>query len=670
MSVTQEHLEQLKAEINEHNYRYYVLDEPQVPDSEYDRLMQKLLAIEAANPSWVSADSPSQRVGGEALSAFSQVTHSKPMLSLDNVFGDEEFSNFDKRLRERLGRSEAIDYSCEPKYDGIAVSLLYENGLLVQAATRGDGVVGENITQNVKTIKSIPLKLRTESVPRLIEVRGEIYMTKSGFEQLNKQAREQGSKGFVNPRNAAAGSLRQLDPKITAQRPLQMCAYGLGSVEGKELPQTHSGILQYLAECGFNISSQVRTLTGSEACIEAYRELAAKRASLPYDIDGVVFKVDAIDLQEQLGFVAKAPRWAIAYKFPAQEEMTLLNDVEFQVGRTGTITPVARLEPVFVGGVTVSNATLHNRDEIERLGVRIGDTVIVRRAGDVIPKVVSVVLSKRPANASVIKFPAQCPVCASEVVQDAGEAALRCSGGLICLAQQKEAIKHFASRQAMDIDGLGDKLVGTLVDQALVKRLDDLYRLQVEPLAQLERMGDKSADNLVKSIAKSKQTTLPKFLFALGIREVGQATATALARHFVSLQALMSADMQALQEVDDVGPVVAQRVVDFFGEAHNREVIAQLLECGVSWDESEPQRSDNLPLKGSTIVLTGNLESMSRAEAKQRLEQLGAKVAGSVSSKTTLVIAGPGAGSKLAKAQDLGIEVADEEALSAMLERV
>lgn len=661
MKSNKDYLDQLKASINEHNYRYYVLDAPDVPDVEYDRLMQELKALEEAHPDWVTEDSPTQRVGGEALLAFSQVTHAKPMLSLDNVFEEDAFYNFDKRIKDRLKDDTQIEYSCEPKYDGIAVSLLYENGLLVRAATRGDGTVGENITQNVRTIRSVPLRLRGANVPASIEIRGEIYISKSGFEKLNARARDEGTKGFANPRNAAAGSLRQLDSKITANRPLEMCAYGVGAVDESLLPATHTEILFQLKDWGFNISSQVQAVQGVEGCLTAYRQLTEARNSLPYDIDGVVFKVNRLDLQAKLGFVAKAPRWAIAYKFPAQEELTLLRDVEFQVGRTGTVTPVARLEPVFVGGVTVSNATLHNRDEIDRLEVKVGDTVVIRRAGDVIPKVVSVVKSRRPSDAKDVAFPELCPICGSKLVQIEGEAAVRCSGGLYCSAQQKEAIKHFASRQAMDIDGLGDKLVEAFVDQKLVQKLDDLYSLKLEDIAGLERMGQKSASNLLSALEKSKTTTLPKFIFALGIREVGQATARALAKHFITLPKLMAASEEELQAVDDVGPVVASRVREFFAQEHNREVIQALMDIGIHWPEEQGEAPGELPLAGKTIVLTGNLSVMKRDEAKELLQRLGAKVSGSVSSKTSLVIAGPGAGSKLAKAQDLGVDVLNED---------
>lgn len=662
-------VQQLRAELLRHSHRYYVLDDPEIPDAEYDRLMRELQTLEARFPEWITPDSPSQRVGGAVLDEFREVAHLRPMLSLDNVFDATEFAAFDKRVRDRLGVAGPIEYAGEPKYDGIAVSLIYRAGLLERAATRGDGNLGEDITLNVRTIKSVPLRLLGESHPALLEVRGEIYMPKAGFEALNQRAREQGTKGFVNPRNAAAGSLRQLDPKLTAARPLMLCAYGLGVVEAGALPGTHTAILQQLRDWGFTTSRDLGALAGVEACLDFYRMLMEKRASLPYDIDGVVFKVNSLQLQESLGFIAKAPRWAVAFKFPAQEEMTLLKAVEFQVGRTGTITPVARLEPVFVGGVTVSNATLHNRDEVERLGVKIGDTVIIRRAGDVIPQVVAVVESKRPADAAEIVFPAACPVCGSPVVRAEGEAAVRCSGGLVCSAQRKEAIKHYASRQAMDIEGLGDKLVEALVEKGMVHNLADIYGLKLEAVAALERMGNKSAQNLLDAIERSKSTTLPKFLYALGIRDVGQATAAVLANHFGSLEALMAADLERLQQVPDVGPVVAGRVASFFADDRNRAVIAQLRERGVHWPDIEVAPVETLPLSGKTYVLTGNLEAMSRDQAKERLERLGAKVAGSVSSKTDCVVAGPGAGSKLSKAESLGIAVIDEAGFLALLEQ-
>lgn len=655
--------EQLKDELNQHNHRYYVLDEPTIPDSEYDRSMRRLQEIEQQFPELLSDDSPSQRVGGAPLPSFSQVSHDVPMLSLDNAFNEDELEAFDRRIRDRLNfkAHEQLDYACEPKLDGVAVSLMYRDGLLVRGATRGDGKVGEDITANVRTIKSIPLKLSGEGIPQLLEVRGEIYLPRAGFAKINAAAIASGDKVFVNPRNAAAGSLRQLDSKITASRPLEMCAYSVGQFQGGATPDTHLNMLNALAGWGFKINTYVKAVRGVAACEDYYEGMQKRRDSLPYDIDGIVYKVNDLALQQRLGFVAKAPRWAIARKFPAQEEMTSLLDVEFQVGRTGAITPVARLAPVFVGGVTVSNATLHNGDEIARLGICIGDTVIIRRAGDVIPQVVAVVLDKRPADAQPIVFPENCPVCQSPVRRVEGEAVARCSGGLFCGAQSKEAIKHFASRKAMDIDGLGDKLVELLVDRGLIYSPADLYELSVDKIADLERMGEKSAQNLIDSIAASKQTTLAKFLFALGIREVGEATGQTLARNFGSLEAIIHADQEALLEVDDIGPVVAYYIRDFFRNPDNLAIINALRESGVSWDDIDISAQDSQPLKGQTWVLTGGMEIISRAEAKDRLQDLGAKVAGSVSAKTTQVVAGPGAGSKLTKAQSLDIPVIDEE---------
>ena len=666
--------EQLRAEIHDHNYRYYALDEPQVPDAEYDRLMLRLREIESEYPQLITPDSPTQRVGAAPLSAFATVQHEMPMLSLDNAFSDEELINFNRRIQERLKHTDHIEFACEVKLDGIAVSLLYRDGILVRGATRGDGARGEDITQNVRTIDSIPLRLRGTGFPAVLEVRGEIYMPKSGFEKMNDQAREKGDKLFVNPRNAAAGSLRQLDPRITASRPLEMCAYSVGLVDGVPAehpwPTRHSDILYALRDWGFLINREMVVAKDIDECIAYYRKIQDKRMSLTYDIDGIVFKVNQRELQEKLGFISRAPRWAIAYKFPAQEEMTQLLDVEFQVGRTGAVTPVARLQPVFVGGVTVSNATLHNRDEIQRLGLKIGDTVIVRRAGDVIPQIVGIVDTKRPENARDAVFPDHCPVCGSPVETVPGEAVARCDGGLICPAQRKEAIKHFASRKAMDVEGLGDKLVEQLVDQGYIKAVADLYQLTREQLAGLERMGEKSADNLLNALEKSKQTTLEKFIYALGIREVGEATARNLALHFGNYAALSNATEDALQEVADVGPVVAHFVAEFFQQEHNREAVTALKAAGVTWeDRDQPVNTADLPLKGLTYVLTGTLEAMSRDDAKAHLLALGAKVAGSVSAKTDYVVAGPGAGSKLQKAEELNIPVLDEAGLLALLQQ-
>lgn len=662
-------IQSLREQLDNWNYQYYVLDQPTVPDAEYDRCMARLLELEAQHPEWFSADSPSQRVGGQPLKQFTQVAHDVPMLSLENAFSAEDMQSFNRRLQERLHLDDnsPLEFACEPKLDGIAVSLLYVNGVLQRGATRGDGTTGEDITHNVRTVRSIPLRLRGEGYPDVLEVRGEIYMPREGFEQLNQRARERGEKLFVNPRNAAAGSLRQLDARITAGRPLEMSCYGVGRVEGGDLPLQHSRVLESLRSWGLKVNRESAVVVGIDACNDYYESLARRRDMLPYDIDGIVFKVNDLALQQRLGFVSRAPRWAIARKFPAQEELTTLLDVEFQVGRTGAITPVARLEPVFVGGVTVSNATLHNSDEIERLGVRIGDTVIVRRAGDVIPQIVSVVLDRRPAGARTVTFPRRCPVCQSAIEREEGEAVWRCMGGLGCAAQQKAAIKHFASRRAMDIEGLGERLIEQLVDKGLVDSVAGLYSLTREQLLNLERMGEKSAENLLAALRQSKRTTLPRFIFALGIREVGEATALNLALHFGGWAELEAATEEQLLEVEDVGPVVADHLRQFFASDSSMKVVRQLLQAGVSWPEVERGSGSNAPLSGQVWVVTGKLESLSREEAKARLQALGAKVAGSVSAKTTCVVAGPGAGSKLSKAGELGINVIDEAALLALL---
>ena len=649
--------EALKAEIHRHNIAYYTQDTTSIPDAEYDRLMQSLLAFEADNPQWVTSDSPSQRVGAKPLEAFESVTHLKPMLSLGNAFNAEDMLDFDQRIRERLKNQADLAYVCEPKFDGLAVSLLYRDGLFVRAATRGDGLTGEDISQNVRTIKNVPLKL-LGNFPSVLEVRGEIYLPRAGFEKLNQIARDAGQKTFVNPRNAAAGSLRQLDSQITAQRPLVFNAYSVGLVEG-EMPSSHYKTLIMLREQGFVVSDLAERVDSIEGCLSYYEKMAEKRDNLPFDIDGLVFKVDDFELQRRLGFVAKAPRFAIAQKFPAQEEMTTLLAVEFQVGRTGAITPVARLEPVFVGGVTVSNATLHNSDEIKRLDVKIGDTVIIRRAGDVIPQIAAVISERRPESAQAICFPEHCPVCGAETEQIEGEAVIRCCGGLTCSAQNKEAIKHFASRKAMDIDGLGDKLVEQLVDEGLVSNVADLYRLELGRVAALERMAEKSAQNLLNALEASKQTTLPRFLYALGIREVGQTTALTLAQHLLTLEDISDASEEALQDIPDIGPVVAHHLATFFAQSQNQSLLQELRDLGISWPALTV--AEEQPLAGKTVVLTGSLEQLSRSEAKERLQALGAKVSGSVSSKTYRVVAGAKAGSKLTKAQDLGIEVYDED---------
>ncbi|MEH6591512.1 MAG: NAD-dependent DNA ligase LigA [Halioglobus sp.] len=664
----EQEVDSLRQTLEQYNYQYYVLDDPTVPDAEYDRAFHRLRALELEFPELLRADSPTQRVGSKPLSSFRQVAHEVPMLSLDNAFNEQDLLDFNRRLQDRLGGEvSGIRYACEPKLDGIAVSVLYEEGVLVRGATRGDGSTGENITQNVRTIKSIPLRLRGRGYPRILEVRGEIYMPKAGFAKLNEEARARDEKVFVNPRNAAAGSLRQLDPKVTAARPLEMCCYSVGRVEQGELPDSHSAILEKLNSWGLRTNIDSATVDGIESCEQYYQTLAERRDALAYDIDGIVFKVDSLELQHKLGFVSRAPRWAIARKFPAQEEMTELLDIEFQVGRTGAITPVARLAPVFVGGVTVSNATLHNRDEIERLDVRVGDTVIVRRAGDVIPKVVSVVTAQRPHSSQPVQFPEQCPVCGSVLEREEEEAVIRCTGGLVCAAQQKAAIRHFVSRRAMDVDGLGDKLVDQLVEENLVSNVAGLYHLGRTQLLELERMGEKSADNLLSALETSKQTTLPRFIFALGIREVGEATALSLARHFGSWEAMVAAREEALLEVPDVGPVVADHLVQFFDSAASMDMVQALRTAGVNWPDIEKVSVEELPLSGQTWVVTGKLETLGRNEAKVILQDLGATVAGSVSARTSVVVAGPGAGSKLKKAAELEITVMDEPTFLAAL---
>ena len=658
--------EKLREQIRYHNYRYYVLDDPEIPDAEYDRMLRELQVLESKHPELVVDDSPTQRVGSEPLSAFGEVSHEVPMLSLDNAFDDDELGEFDRRVRERLG-IDNVEYTAEPKLDGLAVSLLFEDGILKRGATRGDGSTGEDITQNVRTIKSIPLRLMGSGYPGRLEVRGEVFISHAGFRKLNQQAQAQDHKLFANPRNAAAGSLRQLDPKITARRPLEMYCYGIGLAQGGTLPERHSGILQQLRKWGLRVYPGIDRVSGLEGCVSYYRKLEQQRDALPFDIDGVVFKVDRLDYQQQMGFVARAPRWAIARKFPAQEELTRVLDIDVQVGRTGAITPVARLEPVFVGGVTVTNATLHNEDEVRRKDVQVGDTVIIRRAGDVIPEVVSVIRDRRPNDAKPFVMPALCPVCGSDIEKIEGEAVARCTGGLYCEAQRKEAIKHFASRRAMDIEGLGDKLVEQLVDQKLIDDVAGLYSLEVGAVAGLERMGEKSAQNLIAAVDKSRQTTLDRFLYALGIREVGDATARSLAQAFGRLEALMQATEEQLEAVRDIGPVVAKHIVHFFQQAHNRDVISKLIDAGVKWPAIEV--SHHQPLAGNTYVLTGTLTAMTRDEAKQKLQALGAKVSGSVSKKTTAVIAGEKAGSKLGKAQSLGVEVLSEKDLLELLDQ-
>jgi len=737
-----ERVMQLHAEINRHNYQYYILDDPLISDAEYDRLLRELQELEEKFPLFVTPNSPSQRVGAKPLDTFGEVHHKVAMLSLDNAFSDEEVAEFDRRIRDRLKTSEALIYAAEPKLDGLAINLRYEGGVLVQAATRGDGSRGEDVTLNVRTIPSIPLTLLGHGWPAIMEVRGEIYMPRSGFLALNERARKRGQKVFANPRNAAAGSLRQLDPRITANRPLAMYCYGFGEIDGNALYDTHSKSIHKLTDWGLRVSPELQTVKGAAGCAAYYQQIAQRRDSFDYDIDGVVFKVDDYNLQNQLGFVARAPRWAIAQKFPAEEAITQVKAVEFQVGRTGAITPVARLEPVFVGGVTVSNATLHNMDEVVRKDVRVGDAVYVRRAGDVIPEVVRVIKEKRQKNAEKVLLPACCPVCNSEVIKPEGEAVARCSGGLYCAAQRSESIKHFASRRMMDIEGLGNKLIDQLVENKLVDNLADLYRLTQQQLAAMDRMGDKSAENLLKALDKSKQTTLARFLFALGIREVGEATAASLANHFKTLDALKQAHLNdfitvkgikgigevtakaicnyidthpnlvvegdfsdwlaglkirglnldvakrlaerfgSLEQlsaataeqlsyerrslVDGVGPIIAEHIVAFFHQPHNLEVIDNLLAVGIRWNEIKDKALDQQPLSGLTFVLTGSL-SRPRGEIKDQLQKLGAKVAGSVSKKTSYVVAGDAAGSKLDKAKNLNIEILTEEELAALI---
>ncbi len=669
LTAIRQRIEALRGEITLHSYYYYVLDDPRIPDATYDRLFRELVALEGAYPALITADSPTQRVGAQPLEGFAEVRHALPMLSLGNAFADEEVVEFDQRVRERLDL-DRVEYAAEPKLDGLAISLRYEDSRLVRAATRGDGTRGEDVTLNVRTIPSVPLRLIGEGRPRVLEVRGEIYMPKAEFERLNAQAREHDEKTFANPRNAAAGSLRQLDPKVTATRPLALFCHGLGVVDGDGMPVRHSEILKRLQGWGLRVCPDVCVVQGVDGCLGFYRRMAKKRETLPYEIDGVVYKVDRLDHQRDLGFVARAPRWAIAHKFPAEEEMTRVVGIDVQVGRTGALTPVARLEPVFVGGVTVTNATLHNEDEVRHKDVCVGDTVIVRRAGDVIPEVVRVVKEKRPSDAEAFLMPTHCPVCGSEVVRAEGEAVSRCSGGLYCPAQRKQALTHFASRRALDIEGLGDKLVDQLVDRGLVENPADLYRLEPEQLAALERLGAKSAANLIEALERSKTTTLARFLYALGIREVGEATAQNLAHHFGRLEAVMEADEEQLQQAPDIGPVVAAHLYSFFRQEHNRDVIGKLRShpAGIHWPDIEVEETSEKPLEDKTFVLTGTLETLSRDETKRRLQALGAKVSGSVSKKTDYVVAGANPGSKLATAETLGIKILDEDALLALLE--
>jgi DNA ligase (NAD+) len=667
-SITDE-ITRLRQELDEHNYRYYALDAPSITDQAYDRLFRRLQQLEEENPQLASADSPTQRVGSEPASHFDSVTHEVAMLSLDNAFDEAELLAFDRRLRDRLEQETVLAYCAEPKLDGLAVSLLYEGGELLRAATRGDGRHGEDITANVRTIKSVPLSLVGESLPRRIEVRGEVYMDIAGFDALNRGQRETGGKVFANPRNAAAGSLRLLDSRITAGRPLRFCSYGAGLIEGGELPASQYRQMLYLRDLGFPISRQMERLDSIEQCLDYYRRILAAREQLGFDIDGVVFKLDDVNWQREAGFVSRAPRWAIAYKFPAQEVMTRLLEVDFQVGRTGALTPVARLEPVAVGGVMVSNATLHNMDEIERKDIRIGDTVIVRRAGDVIPEVVAPVVQQRKGRLAKPKMPASCPVCGSEVMQQSGQSAYRCVGGLFCAAQRKEAIKHYASRKAMDIEGLGDKLVEQLVEKELIDSIADLYELSLEQLAGLDRMAEKSARNLLEALTKTRSTTLARFIYALGIREVGEATAEALAAYFGEIAALMDADVETLQQVEDVGPVVAENLRHFFDQPKNREIVDKLVERGVNWPKSDAGRQQQAQtLSGNTYVISGTLEGMSRDQAAALLKARGARVSGSVSARTSALISGENPGSKLAKAEELGVDIIDQAGFNRLLE--
>jgi DNA ligase (NAD+) len=659
---------ELRETLERYNYRYHALDDPEVPDAEYDKLMLELRTLENQHPELLTADSPTQRVGAAPVAAFGVVKHRLPMLSLDNAFSEEDVRDFDRRVRERLGQEAPVHYSAEPKLDGLAISARYENGMFVQGATRGDGETGEDITHNLRTIKALPMRLRGERPPPVLEVRGEVFMPLAGFERFNAEAIARGEKSFVNPRNAAAGSLRQLDPKMTAARPLDLFIYGLGIVEGGELPAKHSAILQALRHWGFKICPQSRVVEGADGCLDYYREMAALRPKLPYQIDGVVYKVDDLDLQKQLGFISRAPRWAVAHKFPAEEALTTVRGIEFQVGRTGALTPVARLEPAFVGGVTVSNATLHNIDEMTRKDVRVGDTVVIRRAGDVIPEVARVLLERRVAGAEPVALPSHCPVCGSPVAREADQAVARCTGGRTCAAQRKEEIKHFASRRALDIQGLGDKLVEQLVDRDWVRTPADLLALRAEQLSELERMGEKSAQKLQAAIMAAKHTSLPRFLYALGIRDVGEATALALAQYFRDIAALRRAGEDEIQRVPDVGPVVAKNVAAYFQDSENSGIVDRLLAGGITWPEPAPAAADaDAELAGKIFVLSGTLQALTREAAEEAIVRLGGKVSGSVSKKTNYVVAGTEAGSKLKKAEQLGITVLDEAAFLKLL---
>ncbi len=668
----EEQITALRNLIRHHEYCYYVLDAPEIPDVEYDKLIKQLNSLEHDHPELITPDSPTQRVGGVALSQFASVKHELPMLSLDNVFDEVSFNAFNKRVKDRLhlSNSQSVEYCCELKLDGLAVSLLYENGQFIRAATRGDGTTGEDITSNVRTIKTIPLVLQGENIPTRLEVRGEVIMTHKGFAKLNAESEKRNERTFANPRNAAAGSLRQLDPKITAKRPLSFFCYGMGIYEGTTLPDNHYDRLMQFKAWGLPVSDKVQIRQGVQEALTYFHEIGEQRMSLDFDIDGVVIKVNSIAQQDELGFVARAPRWATAFKFPAQEEITQLKKVDFQVGRTGAITPVARLEPVSVAGVIVSNATLHNSDEIVRLGIREGDYVTVRRAGDVIPQIVAVIQNRRPADSKEIIFPTHCPICGSLIVRDEGEAISRCAGGLICPAQRKEALKHFVSRRAMNVDGLGDKLIEQLVDKDYVKTPADLYKLTLPMLCSLDKVGEKLANNLINALKESKNTSLNRFIFALGIPNVGEVTAESLVNQLGNLSAIENASLEQLQTVNDVGEVIAESITDFFKEPHNRDVIEQLTsaEIGIHWPDVEvkPLTIDS-PFSGKTVVLTGTLSQLTRDEAKDKLKKLGAKVTGSVSKKTDLVIAGESPGSKLTKAEELGIKIIDEQEMIELL---
>ncbi len=667
MAQQRSRLNALRQMLDEHNYRYYVLDNPTIPDAEYDRLLRELQQLEAEHPEWISPDSPTQRVGATPATAFATVAHTVPMLSLENAFTSEEVLAFDRRVRQRLELTQSPAYVCEPKLDGVAVSLRYEHGVLTLGATRGDGTTGEDITQNVRTIPSVPLRLRGTSHPQLVEIRGEVYMPLAGFAAYNAAARQRGDREFANPRNATAGSLRQLDSRITKTRPLAFFCYGVGEIDQAIVPQTHSELLNLFKTWGLPVNSEIKTVSDIEQALQVYQTILAKRDQLPYEIDGVVYKINRFDQQQALGFVSRAPRWALAHKFPAREEMTTVLDILLQVGRTGAITPVARLTPVNVSGVTVSHATLHNFDELWRKDVRIGDTVIVRRAGDVIPDIVSVILDQRPAHTRPIALPKKCPICHAEVIKPEHEVVARCIGGLFCSAQLKETVRHFASRRALDIEGLGDKLVEQLVQAGLVRDIADLYQLTKTQLLSLERMGEKSADNLLNAIVHSKATTLPRFLYGLGIPDVGETTALVLARHFGRLQPLMESDEDTLQTIPDIGPIVAANITGFFRQDHNRELITKLQNLGIHWPEETPTHQSQT-LAGKTFVLTGTLTTLHRDDAKEKLQALGAKVSGSVSTKTTYVVVGEDPGSKLTKAQELGIPILTEEAFLQLLE--